>query len=130
MTNTLGLNNVNGGVIGNFTPITTTVDLAKKPELGEVGAHDLGITIPAGKFIVGAFIKNPKGDLAEVAGTFTVTVDEQNEVPATAASALKGKGIAAIASEPYYLEEEANIFLTVATSAVTEGTITVGVIYA
>lgn len=130
MTNTLGLNNVNGGVIGNFTPITTTVDLAKKPELGEVGAHDLGITIPAGKFIIGAFIKNPKGDLAEVEGTLTVTVDGQDEVTATAASALKGKGVAAIASEPYYLEEEANILLTVATAAVTEGTITVGVIYA
>ena len=53
MTNTLGLNNVNGGVIGNFTPITTTIDLTKKPELGKVGAHDLGLTIPAGKFIVG-----------------------------------------------------------------------------
>lgn len=130
MTNTLGLNNVNGGVIGNFTPITTTIDLAKKPELGVVGAHDLGITIPAGKFIVGAFIKNPKGDLAEVEGTLTVTVDGQDEVTATAASALKGKGVAAIASEPYYLEEEANILLTVATAAVTEGTITVGVIYA
>jgi hypothetical protein len=130
MTNTLGLNNVIGGVIGNFTPVTTTINLAKKPELGEVGAHDLGLTIPAGKFIVGAFIRNPKGDLEEVAGTLTVTIDGQNEVPATAASALKGKGVAAIASEPYYLEEDANIILTVATSAITEGTITVGVIYA
>lgn len=130
MTNTLGLNNVNGGVIGNFTPITTTIDLAKKPELGAIGAHDLGLKIPAGKFIVGAFIKNPKGDLAEVEGTLTVTIDGQNEVTATAASALKGKGVAAISAEPYYLEEEANILLTVATAAVTEGTITVGVIYA
>lgn len=130
MTNTLGLNNVNGGVIGNFTPITTTIDLSKKPEIGKVGTHDLGLTIPAGKFIVGAFIRNPKGDLAEVAGTLTVTVDGQNEVTATAASALKGKGVAAIAAEPYCLEEDANIFLTVATSAITEGTITVGVIYA
>lgn len=130
MTNTLGLNNVNGGVIGNFTPITTTIDLAKKPELGAIGAHDLGLKIPAGKFIVGAFIKNPKGDLAEVEGTLTVTVDGQNEVDATAASALKGKGVAAISSEPYYLEEEANILLTVATAAITAGTITVGVIYA
>ena len=115
MTNTLGLNNVNGGVIGNFTPITTTIDLAKKPELGKVGAHDLGLTIPAGKFI---------------AGTLTVTVNGQNEVTATAASALKGKGVAAIAAEPKYLEADANIVLTVATSAIKEGTITVGVIYA
>lgn len=126
----LGLDNVNGGVIGNFTPITTTIDLAKNPALGAIGVHNLGLTIPAGKFIVGAFIKNPKGDLAEVEGTLTVTIDAQNEVTATAASALKGKGVAAISAEPYYLDEDANVFLTVATAAVTAGTITVGVIYA
>lgn len=33
MTNTLGLNNVIGGVIGNFTPVTTTINLAKNQNL-------------------------------------------------------------------------------------------------
>lgn len=128
MTN--GLTNVSGGVVGNLTPITITVDLTKEPALGTVGAHGLGVKIPAGKFILGAFIRNPKGDLAEVSGTLAVTIDSQGETEATAASALKGAGVAAWAAEPYYLEEEAEVTLTVATAAVTAGTITVGVIYA
>jgi hypothetical protein len=125
-----GLTNVRGGVVGNLTPVTITIDLAKEPELGTVGAHGLGFKIPAGKFVLGAFIRNPKEDLAEVAGTLAVTVDGQEETEATAASALKGKGVAALAAEPYYLEEEAEVTLTVATANVTAGTITVGVIYA
>lgn len=128
MTN--GLTNVSGGVVGNLTPVTITVDLAKEPALGAVGSHGLGFKIPAGKFILGAFIRNPKGDLAEVSGTLAVTIDSQGETTATSAAELKGKGVAALAAEPYYLDEEAEVTLTVATAAVTAGTITVGVIYA
>ena len=131
MTNTLGLTSVNGGVVGNFTPIATTIDIADKPELGVVGANKLGIKVPAGKFLVGAYIKNTADDAdAAGTGTLSVTVGDNALTTAKAVKDLKGTGLAAIKATPVFLTAETDVTLTVATAAVTKGTFTICVIYA
>ena len=128
MTNTLGLNNVNGGVIGNFTPITTTVDLAKKPELGAVGSHDLGITIPAGKFIVGAFIKNKENDLVGDGASVALVCGNADFIDATEVAGIKGSGIGGC-FEGHYIEADTEVELEVSTADLTAGTLEIGILY-
>ena len=126
------LRNVSGGVVGHMTPVEITIDLAKNPELGAIGDNPLGVVIPAGKFVLGAYIKNLADDLSDGAtgtGTLQVKVDEQGVTTATAISTLKGSGVCAIVDEPYLTSKAMDIELTVATADVTAGKVTVGVIY-
>lgn len=126
------LRNVSGGVVGHMTPVEITVDLAKNPELGTIGDHALGVTIPAGKFILGGYIKNLADDLSDGASntaTLQVKVGTTGVTTATAISTLKGDGLCAIDDAPALNEAAAALTLTVATADITAGKVTVGVIY-
>ena len=120
------LRKVSGGVIGHFTPKEITVDAAKLA----VSANNIGLKVPANKFVYGAYIKNEADDLASGgAATVKVTVGSTDVISATGISDLKGKGVAALDTSPDFAAAEREVKLTVATAAYTAGKLIVGVIY-
>ena len=120
------LRKVSGGVIGHFTPKEIEVDAAKLA----VSANDIGLKVPAGKFVFGAYIKNEADDLASAgAATVKVTVGATDVISATALADLKGKGVAALDATPDFAAAEREVKLTVAAAAYTAGKLIVGVIY-
>ncbi len=120
------LRKVSGGVIGHFTPKEITVDAAKLA----VSANNIGLKVPANKFVYGAYIKNEADDLASGgAATVKVTVGSTDVISATGISDLKGKGVAALDASPDFAAAEREVKLTVATAAYTAGKLIVGVIY-
>ena len=63
------LRKVSGGVVGHFTPKEIAIDAAKLA----VSANNIGLKVPANKFVYGAYIKNEADDLAS-GGAATVKV--------------------------------------------------------
>lgn len=120
------LRKVSGGVIGHFTPKEIAIDAAKLA----VSANNIGLKVPANKFVYGAYIKNETNDLASGgAATVKVTVGETDVISATALADLKGKGVAVLDASPDFASAEREVKLTVATAAYTAGKLIVGVIY-
>lgn len=120
------LRKISGGVVGQFTPKETTVEAKDLI----VGANTIGLKVPAGKFVFGAYIKNADNKLASGgAATVKVTVGSTDVINATGLSDLKGSGVAALDTSPDYASTEREVKLTVATAAYTAGTLTIGVIY-
>lgn len=120
------LRKISGGVVGQFTPKETTVEAKDLI----VGANTIGLKVPAGKFVFGAYIKNADDKLASGgAATVKVTVGSTDVISATGLSDLKGKGVAALDASPDYAAAEREVKLTVATAAYTAGALTIGVIY-
>ena len=117
-----------GGVIGCFTPVEVVVDIDEK--LGKVGNHEVGIKVPANKFVYGVYIKNDKDDLAgDATAKIGVKVGATAELADLTVDGLKGKGKAKLVQEALYVDAEADVYLTVATANLTAGKINVGVIY-
>lgn len=124
------LRKVRGGVIGCLTPKEIIIDVAERPELGAVDDNKVGIKVPAGKFVYAAYVKNLADDLASGgAATVAVKVGTNDVLAATAITAIKGKGKAAQATTPTFVDADADVKLTVATAALTAGKLAVGVIY-
>ena len=124
------LRKVSGGVIGHFTPKELVIDLAAAPFNTAVGSNLIGLKVPAGKFVYGAYIKNEADDLAsDGAATVKVTVGSTDVISATGISDLKGKGVATLDTTPDFSAAEREVKLTVATAAYTAGKLIVGVIY-
>lgn len=120
------LRKVSGGVVGHFTPKELVVDAAKLA----VSANNIGLKVPANKFVYGAYIKNEADDLASGgAATVKVTVGSTDIISATGISGLKGKGVAVLDASPDFAAAEREVKLTVATAAYTAGKLIVGVIY-
>ena len=120
------LRKVSGGVVGHFTPKELVVDAAKLA----VSANNIGLKVPANKFVYGAYIKNEANDLASGgAATVKVTVGSTDVISATGLSDLKGKGVAVLDASPDFAAAEREVKLTVATAAYTAGKLIVGVIY-
>lgn len=121
---------VRGGVIGCFTPKEILIDIAEHPELGAVGDNGLGLKVPAGKFIYGAYVKNLADDLAsDGSATVSVKVGANGVTAATAFATVKGSGVGALAAVPKINKDEVEVKLTVGTAALTAGKLAVGVIY-
>lgn len=128
-----GLRRVSGGVIGHFTPKEITIDISENPKLGKVGDNEIGLKVPANRFVVGAYIKNVADDLAGGSGATVAVKIGSNSTTTTAATALatlKGSGVAAIDATPDFNKTEVEVKLTVATAALTAGKLTIGIIYA
>ena len=120
------LRKVSGGVVGHFTPKELVVDATKLA----VSANNIGLKVPANKFVYGAYIKNEANDLASNgASTIKVTVGATDVIPATGISDLKGKGVAVLDTSPDFATAEREVKLTVATATYTAGKLVVGVIY-
>lgn len=121
---------VSGGVIGHLTPKECVINLAESAFAAAVGSNLIGLKVPAGKFIVGAYIKNLADDLASGgAATLGVTVGSDAIVSGTALATIKGAGKMTIATDPVFTEAESDVKLVVGTAALTAGKIAVGVIY-
>lgn len=120
------LRKVSGGVIGHFTPKEITVDATKLA----VSANNIGLKVPANKFVYGVYIKNEADDLASGGeATVKVTVGAVDAISATGIAALKGKGVAILDASPDFAGAEREVKLTVATAPYTAGKLIVGVIY-
>jgi hypothetical protein len=97
--------------------------------LAEVGKTGLGIKVPAGSIVVGAFIKNKKNDLVyEGAPTVALVCGDADLIDATAVAELKGAGVGGC-FEGHYIEEDTEVELEVAVADITDGTLSVGVLY-
>lgn len=120
------LRKVSGGVIGHLTPKELVVDATKLA----VSANNIGLKVPANKFVYGAYIKNEADDLASGGeATVKVTVGSTDVISATGISDLKGKGVAMLDTSPDFASAEREVKLTVATAEYTAGKLVVGVIY-
>ena len=120
------LRKVSGGVIGHFTPKELVVDATKLA----VSANNIGLKVPANKFVYGAYIKNEDNDLASGGdATVKVTVGTTDVISATGITNLKGKGVAVLDASPDFATAEREVKLTVATAGYTAGKLIVGVIY-
>lgn len=120
------LRNVSGGVVGHFTPKELVVDATKLA----VSANNIGLKVPANKFVYGAYIKNEANDLASDGdATVKVTVGDTDVISATGITNLKGKGVAVLDASPDFATAEREVKLTVATAGYTAGKLIVGVIY-
>ena len=127
------LRRISGGVVGQFTPKEVTIDIAKNPSLGETGDNGLGLFVPAGKFIYGAYIKagdvgvtsSGSATLALKVGSTTV----YGSTPVAKSYLEANEGVAELASAPAFVADGGELQLTVATAAVTAGKLTIGVIY-
>lgn len=124
------LRKVSGGVIGHFTPKEMVIDLAVDSAKGAVGSNLIGMKVPAGKFIIGAYLKNLDDALAGTGATMGITVGSSAILSSAALSDVKGKGKAVIAAAPTFIAADSEIKLVVGTAALTAGKLTIGVIYA
>ena len=120
------LRKVSGGVVGHFTPKELVVDATKLA----VSANNIGLKVPANKFVYGAYIKNKDNDLAsDGEATVKVTIGATDVISATGITNLKGKGVAVLDATPDFATAEREVKLTVATATYTAGKLVVGVIY-
>ena len=124
------LRKVSGGVIGHFTPKEMVIDLAVDSAKGAVGTNLIGMKVPAGKFIVGAYLKNLDDALAGTGATMGITVGSSAILSSAALSDVKGKGKAVMATAPTFIAADSEVKLVVGTAALTAGKLTIGVIYA
>ena len=119
------LRKVRGGVIGCFTPKETVIDFAEDAAMGTVGDHEVGIKVPADKFVYGAYVKGT----ADIAGATATVAVKVGATTAVDAAVIAGAGNAALLAEPVYGADEREVIITVAVAALTAGKATVGVIY-
>ena len=118
---------ISGGVIGQFTPKEIAVD-AKL--ISTSAGTTIGLKVPAGKFVYGAYVKNEANDLASTgAATLTVSVGSIAILSNVPLADLKGKGAAALDTSPDYSATEREVKLQAGTAAYTAGKLIVGVIY-
>jgi hypothetical protein len=118
------LRKVSGGVIGHFTPKERQINVENYLDKTKAGDNVIGLKVPAGRFVVGAYVKNPANDL--VGGNVGVKV---GGTAVLAAGDVKGTGLMAILAEPIFVAEATDATLTVSAD-LTKGNLTVGVIYA
>ena len=94
------------------------------------GDLDTGLTVPAGKFCVGAYLSNPADDLTSGgSATLAVKVGPTAVVSATAIASVKGSGVATEDATPDYSATARKVYLTVATASLTAGTAVIKVAY-
>lgn len=120
---------VSGGVIGHFTPKELGIDFAVDTVKGITGDNQIGLKVPANKFVYGAYLKNLTDDLEGAGASVEVKLDQTSLLASTTVADLKGKGKAKLIDEPEYVTEETEIILTVSGGNVTAGNLLVGVIY-
>lgn len=138
------LRKVSGGVVGQFTPKEVEVDYTQLA--GSAGAKSIGLKVPAGKLIIGGYIKNKADDYAGSGATLRLSIasyagDEKFGAAAATVDAVKGKGVyQPVLADPdnastpdttsaaIFTTAEADVQLTTG-AAPTAGKLIVGVLY-
>lgn len=95
-----------------------------------VGDYPLGVTIPAGAIVIGAYIKNVENDLAG-GGSATLALNAGTNalVSGATVATLKGKAKGGAIATGVYVDADTELKLVVGTAALTGGTLEVGVLY-
>lgn len=95
-----------------------------------VGDYNLGVTIPAGAIVIGAYIKNVENDLAG-GGSATLALNAGTNalVSGATVATLKGKAKGGAIVAGVYVDVDTELKLTVGTANFTAGTLEVGVLY-
>ena len=141
------LRKVSGGVVGHFTPKEVEVDYKA---LAETGDKSIGLFVPAGKLIIGGYIKNEADDVAS-SGSATlrlkaVDYDGSNDQAfgdaAIGKAAIKGSGawcpiLKDLGTAPeadnipsaVFTTVKTEVVVTVGTAGLTAGKLKVGVLY-
>lgn len=114
-------------VEGGAGTLNTKVIKEVKAE-APVGKTGLGIYVPAGSIIVGAFVKNKQNDLIGDGATIALVCGNADLIDATGVAVIKGSGVGGC-FEGHYIEADTEIELEVATADVTAGTLEIGVLY-
>ena len=141
------LRRVSGGVVGQFTPKEVYVDYT---ELASTGDKSIGLTVPAGKLIIGGYITNEADDVAsDGAATLrlkAVDYDGSNDQAFGAAAigkaTIKGSGaycpiLTDLGTSPeadnipsaVFTTVKTDIVVTVGTAGLSAGKLRVGVLY-
>ena len=123
ITNSEEIGKVSGGVGTYNTKVIKGIDATMA-----VGDHKLGIYVPANAMVIAAYIKNPGNDTAG-AGTLELKLGDESLVAATSGDNLKDKAKGGAMAEGKYVANATEVKLTVAGSALTAGTVEVGILY-
>lgn len=95
-----------------------------------VGDNAIGLSVPADKFVTGAFLSNPANDLAGgTDATVAVKVGSTTLISATALASVKNLGVSAEDASPDYSASARSVYVTVGTANLTAGTLVVKVAY-
>lgn len=126
-----------GGVVGAFTPKEVDCSLVS----ASTGDISIGLKVPAGKIIIGAYIKNLKDDIAS-AGSATAQIKIGSTSIGSAIAKANLKGTCAYVPVTTYVSAdkdtqpsaivttaETEVKVTVGTAVFTAGECTVGVLY-
>ena len=95
-----------------------------------VGEYDLGVTIPAGAIVIGAYIKNVDNDLAG-GGSATLALNAGTNalVSGATVATLKGKAKGGAIANGVYVDVDTELKLAVGTANFTAGTLEAGILY-
>lgn len=141
------LRKVSGGVIGHFTPKEVEVDYTA---LATTGDKTIGLTVPAGKLIIGGYIKNEANDVAS-SGSATLRLkavdydgsnDQEFGDAVIGKATIKGSGawcpiLKNLGTSPeadnipsaVFTTVKTEVVVTVGTAGLTAGKLKVGVLY-
>jgi len=128
------LRKVSGGVIGHFTPKEIVIDIAENTAMGTAADHGLGMYIPKGKFVFGAYVRNIGSVDLTSSGSATVALKAGSttifgSTPVAKADLGANEGVAELKAAPVYIGADSEVKLTIGTAAVTAGKLAIGVIY-
>lgn len=114
-------------VEGGVGTLNTKVIKEVKAEV-PVGKLGLGIYVPAGSIVVGAFIKNKENDLVGDGASVALVCGNADFIDATEVAVLKGAGVGGC-FEGHYIEANTEVELEVTTADLTAGTLEIGILY-
>ncbi len=125
MTDAENMRRIRGGVGTYNTKAVSKIDANLA-----VGEYGLGVTIPAGSIVIGAYIKNVDNDLD---GDATTTVGLKAGATALVTNAvvanLKGKALGGAIADGVFVAEDTDLTLSIAVKPATAGTLEAGILY-
>ena len=114
-------------VEGGVGTLNTKVIKKVKAE-APIGKLPLGIYVPAGSIVVGAFIKNQKNDLVGDDATIALTCGNLDFIDANNVATVKGSAVGGC-FEGLYVEADTEVELEIANAPLTAGTLEIGILY-
>lgn len=114
-------------VEGGIGTLNTKIIKEVKAE-AEVGKLGLGVYVPAGSMVVGAFIKNKENDLIGDGASIALVCGNADFIDATTVASLKASGVGGC-FEGHYIEVDTELELEVTGAPVTSGMLEIGILY-
>lgn len=115
-----------------ITPIFNTATIEATTLGLAVGDHETTLKLPAGKLLIGAFIRNLENNLAgETGATVGLKVGSSSVISATSIADVKGTGLGVLDTSmaPVSATADSVVKIAVGTADLTGGTIEYGISY-